>query len=197
MERKEFEKIVKETIFEKMGEFAGLNHASEIDNEDELATDMAMDSFDYAEVVMEIEKRMGISIPDETLNIKPYTKLTVGEFMDILYNYLNNHGERDKILELARKEIFEKMHKFNYINNIEVIDDVKEDSNLSSDLAMDPFDLLEVLMDIEEKIGIRISDDVFGDKSVDELTVGIFADMLYDWFKSKRWTLDMMIGKRG
>ena len=93
--------------------------------------------------------------------------------------------ERDKILKLARKEIFEKMHEFNYINNIEVIDDVKEDSNLSSDLAMDPFDLLEVLMEIEEKIGIRISDDVFGDKPVDELTVGIFVDMLYDWVKGK------------
>ena len=93
--------------------------------------------------------------------------------------------ERDKILGIVREEIFEKMHKFNYINGIEVIDDVKEDSNLSSDLAMDPFDLLEVLMDIEEKIGIRISDDVFGDKPVDELTVGIFVDMLYDWFKSK------------
>lgn len=91
MERKEVEKIVKETIFEKMGKFTGLNHAAEIDNEDGLATDMAMDLFD----------------------------------------------------------------------------------------------LLEVLMEIEEKIGIRISDDVFGDKSVDELTVGIFADMLYDWFKSK------------
>lgn len=91
MERKEVEKIVKETIFEKMGEFTGFNHAAEINNEDGLATDMAMDSFD----------------------------------------------------------------------------------------------LLEVLMEIEEKIGIRISDDVFGDKPVDELTVGIFADMLYDWFKSK------------
>lgn len=93
--------------------------------------------------------------------------------------------ERDKILKLARKEIFEKMHEFNYINNIEVIDDVREDSNLSSDLAMDIFDLLEVLMGIEEKMDIRIPDDVFGDKSVDELTVGIFVDMLYDWFKSK------------
>ena len=90
MERKEIEKVVKEAIFK----FNGLNYAAEINNEDGLATDMAMDSFDYAEVVMEIEKRMGISIPDETLNIKPYTKLTVGEFMDILYNYLNNHGER-------------------------------------------------------------------------------------------------------
>ena len=93
--------------------------------------------------------------------------------------------KRDELLEMAREEIFDKMHKFNYINNIEVIGDVREDSNLSSDLAMDIFDLLEVLMGIEEKIGIRISDDVFGDKPVDELTVGIFADMLYDWFKSK------------
>lgn len=93
--------------------------------------------------------------------------------------------KRDEILKIARKEIFEKMHKFNYINNIEVIDDVREESNLSSDLAMDPFDLLEVLMGIEEKMDIRIPDDVFGDKSVDELTVGIFVDMLYDWVKGK------------
>lgn len=93
--------------------------------------------------------------------------------------------KRDELLEIARKEIFEKMHKFNYINNIEVIDDVREDSNLSSDLAMDPFDLLEVLMGIEEKMNIWISDDVFGDKPVDELTVGILVDMLYDWLESK------------
>ena len=86
---------------------------------------------------------------------------------------------------IVRDEIFEQMHEFTYIINIEVKDDVKEDSNLSSDLAMDPFDLLEVLMDIEEKIGIRISDDVLGDTYVDELTVGIFVDMLYDWLESK------------
>ena len=93
--------------------------------------------------------------------------------------------ERNKILEIVREEIFEKMHEFNYINGIEVIDDVREDSDFSSDLAMDPFDLLEVLMGIEEKMDIRIPDDVFGDKSVDELTVGIFVDMLYDWVKGK------------
>lgn len=93
--------------------------------------------------------------------------------------------KRDEILEIARKEIFEKMHEFNYINGIEVIDDVREDSDFSSDLAMDIFDLLEVLMGIEEKMDIRIPDDVFGDKPIDELTVGIFVDMLYDWVKSK------------
>lgn len=93
--------------------------------------------------------------------------------------------KRDEILEIARKEIFEKMHEFNYINGIEVIDDVREDSDFSSDLAMGLFDLLEVLMGIEEKMDIRIPDDVFGDKPIDELTVGIFVDMLYDWVKSK------------
>lgn len=93
--------------------------------------------------------------------------------------------KRDELLEIAREEIFEKMHEFNYINNIEVIDDVREDSNFSSDLAMDPFDLLEVLIGIEEKMNIRIPDDIFGDKPVDELTVGIFVDMLYDWLESK------------
>lgn len=86
--------------------------------------------------------------------------------------------KRDELLEIVREEIFEKMHEFNYTNNIEVIDDV-------SDLAMDSFDLLEVLIGIEEKMDIRIPDDVFGDKSVDELTVGIFVDMLYDWLESK------------
>lgn len=93
--------------------------------------------------------------------------------------------KRDEILEIARKEIFERMHEFNYINGIEVIDDVREDSDFSSDLAMDPLDLLEVLMGIEEKMDIRIPDDVFGNKPIDELTVGIFVDMLYDWVKSK------------
>ena len=93
--------------------------------------------------------------------------------------------EKDKLLRMIKEVIFEKMHEFNYINNIEVIDDVREDSNFSSDLAMDPFDLLEVLIGIEEKMNIRIPDDIFGDKSVDELTVGIFVDMLYDWLESK------------
>lgn len=90
MERKEIEKVVKEAIFK----FNGLNYATEINNEDGLATDMDIDSLDYAEAVMEIEKESGISIPDEALNIKPYYKLTVGKLVDMLYNYLNNYGKK-------------------------------------------------------------------------------------------------------
>lgn len=86
MERKEIEKVVKEAIFK----FNGLNYAAEINNEDGLATDMDIDSLDYAEAVMEIEKESGISIPDEALNIKPYYKLTVGKLVDMLYDWFKN-----------------------------------------------------------------------------------------------------------
>lgn len=63
MERKEVEKVVKEAIFEKMGEFNGLDHAAQIMNEDKLDTDMAMDSLDFVEVIMEVERKRVIVSP--------------------------------------------------------------------------------------------------------------------------------------
>lgn len=94
MERKEVEKVVKETIFEKMGEFNGLNRPESITNNDELGADMAMDSLDFVEVVMEMEKRTGRCIPDEVLDVKPYHELTVGELTNMLYDYLKDYGKR-------------------------------------------------------------------------------------------------------
>lgn len=88
MERKEVEKVVKETIFEKMGEFTGLNHAAEINNEDDLETDMGMDSLDFVEVVMGIEGKMDIRIPDDVFGDKSVDELTVGIFVDMLYDWV-------------------------------------------------------------------------------------------------------------
>nr|UWI23303.1 MAG: Protein of unknown function (DUF1493) [Bacteriophage sp.] len=90
MERKEVEKVVKEVIFEKMGEFNGFDHAAQIMNEDELDTDMAMDSLDFVEVIMEVEKKTGNCIPDKALGVKSYHELTVGELAGILYDYLKD-----------------------------------------------------------------------------------------------------------
>lgn len=90
MQRKEIEKVVKEVIFEKMGEFTGFNHAAEIDNEDGLATDMAMDSLDFVEVVMGIEGKMDIRIPDDVFGDKSVDELTVGIFVDMLYDWLES-----------------------------------------------------------------------------------------------------------
>lgn len=90
MERKEVEKIVKETIFEKMGEFTGLNHAAEINNEDDLETDMGMDFLDFVEVVMGIEEKMNIRIPDDVFGDKSVDELTVGIFVDMLYDWVKD-----------------------------------------------------------------------------------------------------------
>lgn len=88
MERKEVEKVVKETIFEKMGEFTGLNHAAEINNEDDLKTDMGMDFLDFVEVVMGIEEKMDIRIPDDVFGDKSVDELTIGIFVDMLYDWV-------------------------------------------------------------------------------------------------------------
>lgn len=87
-ESKEVKKVVKETIFEKMGEFTGLNHAAEINNEDDLETDMGMDPLDFVEVVMGIEEKMDIRIPDDVFGDKSVDELTVGIFVDMLYDWV-------------------------------------------------------------------------------------------------------------
>lgn len=94
MERKEVEKVVKEAIFETMGEFNGLDHAAQIMNEDKLGTDMAMDSLDFVEVIMEVEKKTGKCIPGEALGVRPYLGLTVGELINMLDNYLEDYEKR-------------------------------------------------------------------------------------------------------
>ena len=94
MERKEVEKVVKEAIFEKMDEFNGLDHAAQIMNEDKLDTDMAMDSLDFVEVIMEVEKKTGKCIHDEALGVKPYHELTVGELINMLDDYLKDYEKR-------------------------------------------------------------------------------------------------------
>lgn len=90
MERKEVEKVVKETIFEKMGEFTGLNHAAEINNEDDLETDMGMDFLDFVEVVMGIEEKVDIRIPDDVFGDKSVDELTIGIFVDMLYDWVKS-----------------------------------------------------------------------------------------------------------
>lgn len=86
--------MIKEVIFERVGEFNGFNRPESITDNDELGADMAMDLLDFLEVVMEIEKRTGRCIPDEVLNVKPYHELTVGEFTNMLYDYLKDYEKR-------------------------------------------------------------------------------------------------------
>lgn len=94
MEKDKLLRMIKEVIFEKVGEFNGFNRPESITNNDELGADMTMDSIDFVEVVMEIEKRTGRCIPDEVLDVKPYHELAVGELTNMLYDYLKDYEKR-------------------------------------------------------------------------------------------------------
>lgn len=94
MEKDKLLRMIKEVIFERVGEFNGFNRPESTTDNDELGADMAMDLLDFLEVVMEIEKRTGRCIPDEVLNVKPYHELTVGEFTNMLYDYLKDYEKR-------------------------------------------------------------------------------------------------------
>lgn len=94
MEKDKLLRMIKEVIFEKVGEFNGFNRPESITNNDELGADMTMNSIDFVEVVMEIEKRTGRCIPDEVLDVKPYHELTVGELTNMLYDYLKDYEKR-------------------------------------------------------------------------------------------------------
>lgn len=84
---------------------------------------------------------------------------------------------RNQVLDMVRDAIFAKTSGFNDI------EDIKEDSGLSSDLAMDSLDYVEVIMDIEKTTGRRISNYALGDTSVDGMTVGRLTDMLHAYLK--------------
>lgn len=94
MEKDKLLRMIKEVIFEKVGEFNGFNRSESITDNDELGADVAMDFLDFVEVVMEMEKRTGRCIPDEVLDVKPYHELTVGELTNMLYDYLKDYEKR-------------------------------------------------------------------------------------------------------
>lgn len=87
--------------------------------------------------------------------------------------------KRNQVLGVVIDAIFANISEF------DDIEDIKEDSNLSSDMAMDSLDLVEVIMDIEKMTGEYIPDEVFRNTPCDEITVGSLTDMLYVYFKDK------------
>jgi acyl carrier protein len=87
--------------------------------------------------------------------------------------------KRNQVLGVVIDAIFAETSEF------DDIEDIKEDSNLSSDMAMDSLDLVEVIMDIEKMTGEYIPDEVFLNTPCDEITVGSLTDMLYVYFKDK------------
>lgn len=83
MERVEIMEILKTVLYEKIGEMMGIEKEDMTDSMS--FEDMGMDSLDLVEVVMEIEKRMNVVIPDDKLDYVT----RIGEMVDVIYKIVN------------------------------------------------------------------------------------------------------------
>lgn len=85
MERGEIMGILKTVLYEKIG---GITEIEEKDMTDGMSffKDMGMDSLDFVEVIMDMEKELDIVIPDD--NLDHVTR--IGELVDVMYEIVND-----------------------------------------------------------------------------------------------------------
>lgn len=85
MERTEIAEILKTVLYEKIGEMMRIKK-EDMKDDMHLFEDMGMDSLDFVEVIMEMEKELGIVIPDD--NLDHVTR--IGELVDVMYEIVND-----------------------------------------------------------------------------------------------------------
>lgn len=85
MERTEIAEILKTVLYEKIGEMMRIKK-EDMKDDMHLFEDMRMDSLDFVEVIMEMEKELGIVIPDD--NLDHVTR--IGELVDVMYEIVND-----------------------------------------------------------------------------------------------------------
>ena len=61
------------------------------------------------------------------------------------------------------------------------IDDIKENSKLNYDLEMDSLDIIEMIMNFESELNIRVPDE----KIIESETVGYFINLFTELINSK------------
>lgn len=83
MERVKIMEILKTVLYEKIGEMMGIEKEDMTDSMS--FEDMGMDSLDFVEVVMEMEKRLNVVIPDDKLDYVT----RIGEMADVIYKIVN------------------------------------------------------------------------------------------------------------
>lgn len=85
MERTEIAEILKTVLYEKIGEMMRIKK-EDMKDDMHLFEDTGMDSLDFVEVIMEMEKELGIVIPDD--NLDHVTR--IGELVDVMYEIVND-----------------------------------------------------------------------------------------------------------
>jgi acyl carrier protein len=73
-----------------IGKIREVKHVEEKIDEESLYNDLALDSFDAVELIIKIEKKFKIEIPDEDL--KDIENKTIGDIVNYIYIKVKNHS---------------------------------------------------------------------------------------------------------
>ena len=86
---------VKALVIEKIGEVNSSLFEGELEKIDEESryNDLALDSFDTVELIMKIEKKFRIEIPDEDL--KDIENKTIGDIVNYIYIKVKNYDSKN------------------------------------------------------------------------------------------------------
>ncbi len=124
---------------------------SQIQLNSDIKKDLGMDSLDFVEIIMEIEKEFGINIPDDQAE----------QFIIVedLVNYIAVQFD-PQTPENPNAAIFAKIQEI-ILDKIEIPEGLvlNLQTNLRKDLGMDSLDFVEIIMEAEKEFGINIPDD--------------------------------------
>ena len=86
---------VKALVIEKIGEVNSSFFEGELEkiNEENFFYDLHLDSFDAVELIMKIEKKFRIEIPDEDL--KDIENKTIGDIVNYIYIKVKNYDSKN------------------------------------------------------------------------------------------------------
>lgn len=86
MKREELKEIVIDEIHNSSRLGAG-----EVEENESLCDDLGMDSLDFVELVMHLERRLDIAIPDASIS-EPLEEYTVSKVVDVVHKIMQDKG---------------------------------------------------------------------------------------------------------
>ena len=126
-----------------------------------MAEDLSLNEYDIIELINDLEKRYNRSIHS---NFNAEYAKTLGDFSRICACALNekipvnqkNKLDLDEVVKIAQKIIIKQ-------NNV-LEGNIKPTTRLIYDLGFDSLHLMELIMELEKRLNISISDDIIYDK---------------------------------
>lgn len=149
---------IKKMVIEKILAKSSMLTEQEIKDSSRFEEDLQIDSLDYVELVMEMERELGVSVPDQKIGYCKTLKAFVKAFVDHLGSLAQENTNKeaspatsvsneDKVLKLVADISNAPQEQLNL------------EDNLEEDLELDSLDKMELITNCEKEFNISITDE--------------------------------------